>query len=36
MKHLLRATHIEYAKLEKLLTDVEIGGWLCSAMSTVE
>jgi hypothetical protein len=36
MKHLLRATYIEYAKLEKLLTDVEIGGWLCSAMSTVE
>ncbi|MEM6398647.1 MAG: ATP-binding protein [Cyanobacteria bacterium P01_D01_bin.116] len=28
MKHLLQATHSEYEKLDKPLTDVEIGGWL--------
>ena len=28
MKHLLRAARSEYAKLEKSLTDVEIGGWI--------
>ena len=28
MAHLLRAARSEYAKLEKSLTDVEIGGWL--------
>ena len=28
MPHLLRATRVEYAKLEKTLTDAEIGGWL--------
>ncbi|GAA6619776.1 ATP-binding protein [Scytonema sp. NUACC26] len=28
MKHLLRAAQSEYAKLEKPLTDVEIGGWI--------
>ncbi len=27
MKHLLRAARTEYAKLEKPLTEVEIGGW---------
>ena len=27
MTHLLRATRSEYAKLEKSLTDAEIGGW---------
>ncbi len=27
MQHLLRATRSEYAKLEKALTDTEIGGW---------
>ena len=27
MTHLLRAAHSEYAKLEKPLTDAEIGGW---------
>lgn len=28
MAHLLRAARVEYAKLEKALTDVEIGGWV--------
>jgi hypothetical protein len=28
MKHLLRAARSEYAKLEKPLTEVEIGGWV--------
>ena len=28
MPHLLRAARVEYAKLEKPLTDAEIGGWL--------
>ena len=28
MKHLLRSSRSEYAKLEKSLTDVEIGGWV--------
>jgi ATPase family associated with various cellular activities (AAA) len=28
MKHLLRATQSEYTKLEKTLTDVEVGGWI--------
>jgi SpoVK/Ycf46/Vps4 family AAA+-type ATPase len=28
MKHLLRAARTEYAKLEKSLTEVEIGGWV--------
>ena len=28
MKHLLRAARTEYAKLEKSLTEVEIGGWI--------
>lgn len=28
MTHLLRAARTEYAKLEKLLTDAEIGGWV--------
>jgi len=27
MKHLLSAAHAEYAKLEKPLTEAEIGGW---------
>jgi hypothetical protein len=28
MNHLLRATRTEYAKIEKALTEAEIGGWL--------
>ena len=28
MTHMLRAAHTEYAKLEKPLTDAEIGGWI--------
>jgi SpoVK/Ycf46/Vps4 family AAA+-type ATPase len=28
MKHLLRAAQSEYIKLEKTLTDVEVGGWI--------
>jgi hypothetical protein len=28
MKHLLRAARTEYAKLEKSLTEAEIGGWV--------
>ncbi len=28
MKHLLRAARSEYAKLEKSLTDAEVGGWI--------
>ncbi len=28
MAHLLRAARVEYAKLEKALTDAEIGGWV--------
>jgi AAA+ superfamily predicted ATPase len=28
MKHLLQAAHSEYAKLEKPLTESEVGGWL--------
>jgi SpoVK/Ycf46/Vps4 family AAA+-type ATPase len=28
MRHLLRAARTEYAKIEKSLTDAEIGGWL--------
>lgn len=28
MKHLLRSSRSEYAKLEKSLTDIEIGGWV--------
>ncbi|MCX6047084.1 MAG: ATP-binding protein, partial [Chloroflexi bacterium] len=28
MGHLLRAAHLEYAKLEKSLTESEIGGWI--------
>jgi len=28
MKHLLRAAQVEYAKLERPLTDAEVGGWL--------
>jgi hypothetical protein len=28
MRHLLRAAQIEYAKLEKPLTESEIGGWV--------
>ena len=28
MSHLLRATRTEYAKIEKALTEAEIGGWL--------
>jgi len=28
MKHLLRAAQSEYAKLEKSLTDAEVGGWV--------
>jgi hypothetical protein len=28
MQHLLRATHSEYAKLEKALTDTELEGWV--------
>jgi len=28
MSHLLRAARTEYAKLEKALTDAEIGNWL--------
>ena len=28
MKHLLRAARSEYAKLEKSLTEAEIGGWV--------
>jgi len=28
MAHLLRAAQTEYAKLEKPLTDAEIGGWM--------
>jgi hypothetical protein len=27
MKHLLRAARSEYSKLEKPLTETEIGGW---------
>lgn len=27
MSHLLRAAHVEYAKLDKSLTDIETGGW---------
>lgn len=28
MKHLLRAANVEYAKLERPLTEIEIGGWI--------
>ncbi len=28
MRHLLRATRGEYAKLDKPLSDAEIGGWM--------
>jgi ATP-dependent 26S proteasome regulatory subunit len=28
MKHLLRATRVEYEKLERPLTEAEIGGWI--------
>jgi ATP-dependent 26S proteasome regulatory subunit len=28
MKHVLRAAHTEYAKIEKPLTEAEIGGWV--------
>jgi hypothetical protein len=28
MKHLLRAAQTEYSKLEKSLTDAEVGGWV--------
>ncbi len=28
MKHLLHAAHVEYAKLEKPLTEAEVGGWV--------
>ena len=28
MGHLLRATKMEYAKLDKTLTDAEVAGWL--------
>jgi hypothetical protein len=30
MSHVLRATRAEYAKLERPLTDAEIGGWGCA------
>ena len=29
MKHLLRAAQTEYSKLEKSLTEAEVGGWIC-------
>jgi ATPase family associated with various cellular activities (AAA) len=29
MKHLLRAAQTEYSKLEKSLTEAEVGGWVC-------
>jgi hypothetical protein len=28
MNHILRAARAEYAKIEKPLTDAEIGGWM--------
>jgi hypothetical protein len=28
MKHVLRAAQTEYSKLEKPLTDAEVGGWM--------
>ncbi|WP_310484840.1 hypothetical protein [Chamaesiphon sp. VAR_48_metabat_403] len=28
MKHLLRAAQTEYSKLEKSLTEAEVGGWV--------